>query len=123
MILLDTNAILFLVTGHRRARPLLSSKKPLYVSPMSLLELELLVSIGRITAQGGVRVADVASDSRWVVDDVSFAELIDESLALAWTCDIFDRLITAHALRRGWTLATSDERILSKLPERRTLAL
>jgi PIN domain nuclease of toxin-antitoxin system len=123
MILLDTNAILFLVTGHRRAHPLISSKKPLYVSPMSLLELELLVSIGRITAQGGVRVADVASDSRWVVDDVSFAELIDESLALSWTRDIFDRLITAHALRRGWTLATSDERILSNLPERRTLAL
>ena len=39
LILLDTNAALWLQAGHRRARPLLG-QSGLYISPVSLLELQ-----------------------------------------------------------------------------------
>ncbi len=48
VILLDTNALLWLQTGHSRARLLAKQTRRLYVSPASLLELQFLIELGRI---------------------------------------------------------------------------
>ena len=118
MILLDTNAIIWIVTGHRRARRLLL-EDGVSISPASLLELGMLVSAGRIR----VRLQDVVGDSRWVVDDPPAVDWFTRAGEEAWTRDPFDRLVVAHARLRGWQLATGDGAILDHLRPSEALAL
>jgi predicted nucleic acid-binding protein len=123
MILLDTSAVLFLLAGHRRARPLRPHAGRLRFTPIALLELEFLHEIGR-----GVFTTDrpadaVAEDPRWSVDDPPLSSVIRHAMELTWTRDPFDRLIAAHAVYRGWRLATSDGPMIESLPAHLTLAL
>jgi len=123
MILLDTSAVLFLLARHRRAHPLAAHRGKLRFTPVALLELEFLQEVGR-----GVFTTDrpadvVADDPRWIVDDPPLASVIRHALELTWTRDPFDRLIAAHAVHRGWRLATSDSVLLDSLPSHLTLAL
>ena len=123
MILLDTNAVLFLLAGHRRARPLRPYAGRLRFTPIVLLELQFLQDLGRgvFTTR---RPADaVAEDPRWSVDDPPLSALVGHALELTWTRDPFDRLIAAHALSRGWRLATSDSTMLDNLPSHLSLPL
>ncbi len=120
VILLDTNALIWLSQGHSRARPLLRAGR-IYISPASLLELQFLHEIDRIRLTGGVEA--VAHDDRWTMDDPSAVSWFLEAAELSWTRDPFDRLIVAHARLRGWKLATGDERLLKKLGNRERLTL
>lgn len=123
MILLDTNAVLFVLAGHRRARPLKPYAGRLRFTPVALLELQFLQDLGRgvFTTE---RPADaVAEDPRWIVDDPPLSSVIRHALDLTWTRDPFDRLIAAHAVCRGWRLATSDGAMLGNLPSHLTLPL
>lgn len=114
MILLDTNAVIWLVQRHARAQPLLKLPR-LFVSPATLLELQFLEESGRLRAAAG-RAADlVAHDPRWRIDDVSSRKLFEAAGELAWTRDPFDRLIVAHAQVKGWKLATGDTRLIDRL--------
>ena len=122
VILLDTNALLWLESGHRRARPLLKAGRALYVSPMTMLELQVLHEAGRFRLESGT-VARFFEDDRWLLDDPPAARWFEASLSLGWTRDVFDRLIVAHARMRGWRLATADEVILANLRESELLAL
>ena len=113
MILLDTNALVWLLAGHRRARKL-PRRERLFVSPVSLLELRMLEE-----ARAGSRSAGpgrIDDDPRFAVDNPSSAALFEAATALPWTRDPFDRLIVGHALMRGWKLATADARIHAHLP-------
>ena len=123
MILLDTNAIIWLEQGHRRARALSRERQRLYISPASLLELQFLVEAGRIRLRSGAGLTDLANDPRWLLDDPPATDWFEEALDLGWTRDPFDRLIVAHAYTRGWRLATGDTRLLAQLSERERLAL
>ena len=123
MILLDTSALLFLLAGHRRARPLRPHAGSLRFTPVALLELQFLQEVGR-----GVFTTDrpadaVAEDPRWTVDDPPLTLVIRQALELAWTRDPFDRLIAAHAVYRGWRLATSDGDMIANLPSHLVLPL
>ncbi len=120
MILLDTQALVWLGTNHRRAAPLNDSSEPLCVSPASLLELQLLTEAGRLRTRRG---AAVAEDPRWVVDEPLAANWFQAAEELSWTRDIFDRLIVAHALTRGLRLATADSEILARLAPRQVMEL
>ena len=62
MILLDTNALLWLDSGHRRSRPLARWSGRLHISPINLLELQFLVESGRLPARAPVTT--VAEDDR-----------------------------------------------------------
>ena len=62
-------------------------------------------------------------DPRWSVDNPPVDGVVARAIELGWTRDPFDRLITGHALYRGWRLATSDSAILRNLPDGATLAL
>ena len=122
MILLDTNALIWLLTGHRRARPLVRLPR-LYLCPASLLELQLLVEAGRGRLLAGKSLADVARDPRWLQDEPPAGDWFEESLDLTWTRDPFDRLIVAHARLRRWKLATGDAHLAARLPPRAVMAL
>lgn len=113
MILLDTNALIWLDQDHRRAKPLKRAGR-LYISPASLLELQFLHEINRIRLPGrGVEA--FAEADRWTLDDPSAAAWFLLAADLLWTRDPFDRLIVAHAQLRGWRLATGDEALLAQL--------
>lgn len=122
MILLDTNAVIWMLQGHRRARPLTRLPR-LYLSPASLLELQMLIEAGRGRPLAGNSVADIAQDPRWLQDEPPSGDWFHASLDLAWTRDPFDRLIVAHARVRGWKLATGDARLASLLSPRELLLL
>ena len=114
VILLDTNALLWLDSGHKRSRPLAQWLGSLYVSPASLLEVQLLVELGRIRLR--VPVADrLLDDDRWLLDDPASGDWFSAALGLSWTRDPFDRLLVAHARLRRWRLATGDRMLLERL--------
>ena len=123
MILLDTHALLWLHTDHRRARPLRAHAGRLQASPTSLLELQLLVEAGRLRLRRGARPTDVFADDRWLIDEPPAGRWFERSLELAWARDPFDRLLAAHALLRRWKLATADEMLLDHLPPSSCLEL
>jgi PIN domain nuclease of toxin-antitoxin system len=112
VILLDTNALIWLDQNHPRTRRLL--RETLYISPASLLELQFLEETGRIRFRGG-GAESFASDESWTLDDPPAAAWFQQALHLAWTRDPFDRLIVAHAQLRRWRLATADRRLIAQL--------
>jgi PIN domain nuclease of toxin-antitoxin system len=123
LILLDTNAVIWVHHGHRRGRRLDAHLGQLYVSPANFLELQLLVEVGRIRLRPGAAVRDLANDDRWAMDSPSSADWFERSLDLAWTRDPFDRLLVAHAALRGWRLATGDGLLLDNLGRTATFEL
>lgn len=121
VILLDTNALIWLDQRNPRVRKL-SGAGRLYVSPATLLELRFLEETGRIRLRQST-IEALAEDDRWMLDDPPAASWFVEAMSLGWTRDPFDRLIIAHARIRGWRLATGDQRLISRIGERRTLEL
>jgi PIN domain nuclease of toxin-antitoxin system len=114
LILLDTNALLWLHQGHARSKRLARHSGRLYISPANLFELQLLVEAGRLRLRQGARVADLSSDGRWLLDDPPAAAWFERALEASWTRDPFDRLLVAHAQIRGWRLATGDALMLKR---------
>jgi PIN domain nuclease of toxin-antitoxin system len=123
VILLDTAALLWLDRGHPRCRPLWRWAGRLYVSPASLLEVQLLMEVGRLRLRGAATPAALAHDPRWLLDSPPSAEWFEEALGIGWTRDPFDRLLVAHARSRGWRLATADAGLLDGLGPVGTLEL
>ena len=123
MILLDTNALIWIEQRHPRTRSLLAAGKRLYISPASLLELQFLLEAGRIRLKNGT-ISDVAQRGElWALDDPPSAGWFEEALDLGWTRDPFDRLIVAHARLRGWRLATGDAALLERLTSREAVSI
>jgi PIN domain nuclease of toxin-antitoxin system len=122
VILLDTNALIWIEQGHARTRALARTARRLYISPASLLELQFLLEDGRIRLRN-TTLDDIAHDDRWTLDDPAAAAWFGKAFDLGWTRDPFDRLIVAHARLRGWRLATGDTQLLARLADSERLAL
>ena len=122
VILLDTNALIWLEQGHRRSQALARSSARLHISPASILELQFLVEAGRIRLKN-TTLLDVSHDERWTLDDPPAATWFHKAADLSWTRDPFDRLIVAHARLRGWRLATGDDLLIARLPESERLVV
>src|ERR1041385_1564469 len=112
--LLDTHFVVWIISNSRRLRNYrwLPKYRPWRVSPIFLLEIQLL-------AEGGHRKIDnprfsrqIMSDPRFEFDEVPFTTLIQKSLELSWTRDPFDRIIAAHSLCRAVPLCSVDEAML-----------
>ena len=123
MILLDTNALIWLHRHDERAAPLARGSARLYVSPASLLELQFLWEVGRVRLKRSSTLKDVVHDDRWVIDDPPSATWFEEAASVGWTRDPFDRLLVAHARMRRWPLATSDQRVIAQLRKGEVLEL
>jgi PIN domain nuclease of toxin-antitoxin system len=114
VILLDTNALIWIDQHHRRARALVSGTEQLAISPASLLELRFLIEVGRLSLRRQ-SIDAIAHDDRWVVDGPPAIEWFEGAGEESWTHDPFDRLIVAHARLRRWRLATGDRALLDEL--------
>lgn len=123
MILLDTNALIWLLAGHPRAAALRAAGRRLVLSPISLLELAFLEEVGRIQLVEGTTISDLARDPRWRLDNPPLGDVCTAALPVRWTRDPFDRLLVAHALLRRWPLATGDRRVLDHLRPEEALVL
>ncbi len=115
LILLDTNALLWLQGRHKRSRPLSRWAGRLYISPASLLEIQFLLEAQRVRLRPGMRVADLADDPRWLLDEPPAAAWFSVAVDLTWTRDPFDRLLVAHSRYREWRLATGDGDLIDRL--------
>lgn len=121
MILLDTPVLAWLVAGPSQLSPKAASairraraNQGIAIAAISLWELALLFSRGRLRAPGTIEAS-----VRWVVEGaaVSVKPITLEVAALAtqfpedFSHDPADRLIAATARAEGMTLITRDQRI------------
>ena len=115
MIYLDTHVLLWLHAGlldrfTARGRRLLE-QNDLLISPCVRLELQYLFEIGRTTVPANPVVEDLGAQIGLSICDLPFGIVVNRAIALHWTRDPFDRLISAHALCRGIPLLTKDSTI------------
>ena len=112
--LLDTHFVVWIVSKSTRLRNYhwLNDYQPWGVSPVSLLEIQLLAEVGRRHLDNPRFVQGFMTDSRFEVDDIPLTNLIQRSLDLTWTRDPFDRLISAHSLLRRAPLCSVDNGML-----------
>ncbi len=110
-LLLDTNALYWLLTGSPRLGPLTQRAlvdATLIVSDICLLELSIKVSIGKLEALPSLHaVVDGPGFERTRIELRFLKQL--EGLPLLHR-DPFDRLLIAQALTDGLTVVTADPR-------------
>lgn len=111
--LLDTHFLLWIVLDADRLNefPWLKRYEPWGVSPVSFLEVQFLAEVGKLDVDMDAFTTAVSNDSRFLVDDVPFLNLIQQALPLEWTRDPFDRLLAAHSAARRTPLCTVDRDI------------
>ena len=123
--LLDTHFLLWILVSSRRLRqfPWLERYRPWGVSPVSLLEVQMLSETGRLRLKERDITKALANDLRFVIDEPALAALVQRSLELSWTRDPFDRLLAAHSLVRRIPFCSLDSVMLENhrliLPELR----
>ena len=122
MILLDTHAAIWIAQGHKRSRQLARLPR-LYLSPVTVLEVQFLAETGRLRLAAGLSAAALAADGRWRLDEPPAARWFTLACEIDWTRDPFDRLLAAHARLRGWKLATADAVLLDRLGASEVLPL
>ena len=81
------------------------------MSPISLLEIEFLPEVGRLSVKNPEFTNSVMNDSRFIIDDLPVETLISHALSLGWTRDPFDRLLVAHSSARRVAFCTMDRGI------------
>jgi len=111
-MMLDTHVALSLYEGRSaglsaRVRHALEAGA-VSLSPMVLLEVELLNEIGRVRPRAHEVAASLSEQLAIRVATETFADVAKEALPLAYTRDPFDRLIVAHAALRRVPLVTFD---------------
>lgn len=111
---IDTHVAVWLAAGeNRRLRPAqaLLRRSTLFMSPIVLLEMEVLCEIGRIRAPVD-DVLQILKEDHGVEEAAGdLRTVVQHARLLGWTKDPFDRLIVAHALTSGALLLTADETI------------
>jgi PIN domain nuclease of toxin-antitoxin system len=78
--------------------------------------LTYLHEIGRVSEPASAPLAALRRTIGLEIADASVADLVQAAVALSWTRDPFDRLISAHAIVTNSPLITADETILENLP-------
>ena len=113
MIYLDTHVAVWLATDEIQrlsaaARQAIEADDAPRLSPMVVLEFGYLQEIGRIACAGSEIIARLEAGIGLRVCDLSWPAICQQALALTWTRDPFDRLITAHAMLAKASLVTHD---------------
>lgn len=120
MIYLDTHVAVWLYVPRKdllsdNARRRID-EDDLYVSPMVLLEIELLREIGRLAVGGNAIYQELHRRIGLKICELEFLPAVRCALDLAWTRDPFDRVIVGHAQAAGRDLLTRDEVIRANYP-------
>lgn len=115
MIRLDTHVVAWLHAGmvdrlSPHAIDAIESSE-LAVSPMVELELTYLHEVGRLSVPGAEIIADLRDRIGLRASELPMATVVNAAIAMSWTRDPFDRLITADAFASGASLLTKDEQI------------
>lgn len=118
MIYLDTHVVLWLYVGEQNklsdfVQSIIAQEFVLVCSSIVRLELQYLYEIGRITDKPDVIFADLSQRVDLNICKKDFSLIIDRSLAISWTRDVFDRLIVANAMIDQNILLTKDHKILA----------
>jgi PIN domain nuclease of toxin-antitoxin system len=112
---LDTHVAAWLYGGHSSnlSKTALReiSNEPLLISPMVLLELQLLFEIGRAKDPSSKVAERLARDLDIAVCSHPFLSVAASAMEVKWMRDPFDRLIVAQALANDAPLITKDEKI------------
>jgi PIN domain nuclease of toxin-antitoxin system len=109
-VLLDTNALVFYVSGSprfgRKSIKVLNSWN-LFYSPLSLIELRLKAEKGKF--RGVLRSEDL---NELGLNELTLSSGVEGHLVSLSTSDPFDRMLVAQAKAAGFSFMTSDSRIL-----------
>lgn len=120
MLMLDTHIAVALYQGKTaglsRQAMLDIDREPLAISPIVLLELELLHEIGRLRLGAGAIASYLAGELAIAVAGERYAEVVARALPLGFTRDPFDRLIVAHAAFLKAPLLTLDTHLQQHYP-------
>lgn len=115
---LDTNVVIWLEAGliqriTERAK-LRIENSDLLISPLVLLELQLLNEVGKLKSGPDVIFAHLAQAIGVSLCRLPMSATVASALDLQWTRDPFDRLIVANAIANNMaTLITADQHIRS----------
>lgn len=112
MIMLDTHIAVAFYDGRAaglsvRARRAVD-REPVLISPMVLLEMEVLHEIGRLRARANAIARRLSEHLDIRVAGEPFSDIVRTALDLGFTRDPFDRLIVAHAALLQAPLVTHD---------------
>ena len=116
MTYLDTHAAVWLRFGDRtafdeRSQRALDADDEILLSPIVLLELQILFEKKKVDQPPAAIARDLAAFAGVRVCNFSFALIVETAIHETWTRDPFDRMITAHARARKATLVTHDQLI------------
>ncbi|MGA0544419.1 type II toxin-antitoxin system VapC family toxin [Brevundimonas sp. VNH65] len=118
MIHLDTHVVVWLYLRlntklSAAARREIRQADDIRISPMVMIELEDLISIGRIRVPSPEAVLGYLDEALngVTLSRTSFADVAHHARTIGWTRDPFDRLIVANAVVDQARLVTADARI------------
>ena len=115
-IYLDTHVVVWLyqkdLSKFSNKVLALMENNDLLISPMVVLELELLNEIGRLTVKSSEIISELQKTVALKVCDEKFSHVAHEAIDLSWTRDPFDRLIVANSLCANAKLISKDRTIL-----------
>lgn len=117
---LDTNVVIWLVNAeHRRlSAPALQalSREPPTLSPIVVLELQLLHDLGRVPVRPEAALEYLRLELALEISSTGFDRIVSAARPLTWSRDPFDRLVCGAAIADGAGLITSDRHIRQHLP-------
>jgi PIN domain nuclease of toxin-antitoxin system len=118
---LDTHVAIWLAAGEkRRLAPIRARLRgTVHVSPIVVVEMEVLREIGRIR-EPVADVMDILCGDHGIEEAPGdIKEIGSHARLFGWTRDPFDRLIVAHASASNASLLTADTTILEHFPDAR----
>jgi PIN domain nuclease of toxin-antitoxin system len=120
VILLDTHIVVGLYDDPQSLIPPAVHERlntePLALSPFVRLELQYQYEVKKISVPAQAIVDELVPRLEMVLADPPSAQICQAAVALDWTRDPFDRLISAQAVSSGATLVTKDRVIRSHPP-------
>lgn len=115
VVYLDTHIVVWLYAGLSEKLTENAKKaiedSVLLISEMVRLELQYLFEIGRITANPAKLLKNLSRSINLKISDCPLSEIVEESLKIDWTRDVFDRMLTAEAGATESKFITADETI------------
>jgi PIN domain nuclease of toxin-antitoxin system len=115
---LDTNVAVWLAQGKitrlsEEAKRTIR-RAELLVSPIVLLELEILYEIGRTTITSPDLQLKIEHELGVRVCGLEFSSIVATAAGEKWTRDPFDRVIVAHAKANGFAALVSADELIRK---------